>query len=130
VQLPPNLPLVRLDFGLMQQALVNLIHNACQHTPPATAIMLTAGVDEAAQQLWVAVEDDGPGLDAAQLPRLFDKFFRGQPDRAGGLGLGLSIVRGFVEAHGGRVRAENRPGGGARFTVFLPLDRHGNVPPE
>ncbi|HUJ43716.1 MAG TPA: sensor histidine kinase KdpD [Opitutaceae bacterium] len=130
MQLPPDLPLVRLDFGLMQQALANLILNACQHTPPSARIMLSAGVDEAAPQVWLAVDDDGPGLDAGQLPRLFDKFFRGRPDRAGGLGLGLSIVRGFVEAHGGRVQAENRPGGGARFTVFLPLDRHGNVPPE
>jgi two-component system sensor histidine kinase KdpD len=130
VQLPPSLPLVRLDFALMQQALVNLIHNACQHTPPSAKFTIAAGVDEAVQQIWLAVADDGPGLDAAQLPRLFDKFFRGRPDRAGGLGLGLSIVRGFVEAHGGRVQAENQPGGGARFTVFLPLDRHSSVPPE
>jgi len=130
VKLPPDLPLVRIDFGLMQQALVNLIHNTCQHTPPAATVTITAGVDPAAPQVWLAVEDDGPGLDAAQLPRLFDKFFRGRPDRAGGLGLGLSIVRGFVEAHGGRVQAENRAGGGARFTVFLPLDQHGSVPPE
>ena len=130
VQLPANLPLVRVDFGLMQQALVNLIHNACHHTPPTAGICVAAGVDAAAAQVWVAVEDGGPGLDAAQLPRLFDKFFRGHPDRAGGLGLGLSIVRGFVEAHGGRVEAANSPAGGARFTVFLPLDRHGNVPPE
>ncbi|HZL47113.1 MAG TPA: sensor histidine kinase KdpD [Opitutaceae bacterium] len=130
VQLPPHLPLVRLDFGLMQQALVNLIHNACHHTPAAARIVVTAGVDEAAQQVWIAVDDDGPGLDAAQLPRLFDKFFRGRPDQAGGLGLGLSIVRGFVEAHGGRVQAENRPAGGARFSIFLPLDHPGSVPPE
>ncbi len=130
VKLPPELPLVRIDFGLVQQALANLIHNACQHTPPTARIELRAGVDAAAQQVWLAVEDDGPGLDPAHQPRVFDKFFRGQPDRAGGLGLGLSIVRGFVETHGGRVQAENRAGGGARFTLFLPLDQHGNVPAE
>jgi len=130
VRLPPELPLVWVDFGLIQQALVNLIHNACQHTPPAARIVLSAGVDAAARQVWMAVDDDGPGLDPAHLPRVFDKFFRGNPGRAGGLGLGLSIVRGFVEAHGGRVQAENRPGGGARFTLFLPLSQHGSVPAE
>jgi two-component system sensor histidine kinase KdpD len=128
VELPAGLPLVRLDFALMQQALVNLIHNACVHTPPGAGITLTAGV--ASAQVWLAVADDGPGLDDAQLPHLFDKFYRGQPDKAGGLGLGLSIVRGFVDAHGGRVEAANRPGGGACFTMFLPFDRHGSVPPE
>ena len=128
VELPDGLPLVRLDFALMQQALVNLIHNACAHTPPGTGITLTAGV--ASGQVWLAVADNGPGLNEAQLPHLFDKFYRGQPDKAGGLGLGLSIVRGFVDAHGGRVEAANRPGGGACFTMFLPFDRHGSVPPE
>ncbi len=128
LELPPGLPLVRLDFALMQQALVNLIHNACAHTPPGTAITLTAGVTSG--QVWLAVSDNGAGLNEAQLPHLFDKFYRGQPDKAGGLGLGLSIVRGFVEAHNGRVEASNRPGGGACFTMFLPFDRHGSVPPE
>ena len=130
IRLPPDLPLVRLDFGLMQQALANLVLNACQHTPAEARIVLAAGVDEAGSRIWLAVEDEGPGLDPAHLPRVFDKFFRGRPDRAGGLGLGLSIVRGFVEAHGGRVQAENRTGGGARFTVFLPLERHDSVPAE
>jgi len=128
VDLPAGLPLVRLDFALLQQALVNLIHNACVHTPPGAGIAFTAGV--ASGQVWLAVADDGPGFSEAQLPHLFDKFYRGQPDKAGGLGLGLSIVRGFVEAHGGRVEAANRPGGGACFTLFLPFDRHGSVPPE
>jgi two-component system sensor histidine kinase KdpD len=128
LELPPGLPLVRLDFALMQQALVNLIHNACAHTPPGTAITLTAGVTSG--YVWLAVADNGAGLNEAQLPHLFDKFYRGQPDKAGGLGLGLSIVRGFVEAHNGRVEAANRPAGGACFTMFLPFDQHGSVPPE
>jgi two-component system sensor histidine kinase KdpD len=130
VHLPPGLPLVRFDFELLQQALANLIHNACQHTPPAAEIGLAAGVDEAAGRVWLEVTDGGPGLREEQRPHLFNKFVRGQPGRAGGLGLGLSIVKGFVEAHGGRVTAENRPGGGARFVVFLPLDVHGSVPAE
>jgi len=121
---------VRADAGLIQQALVNLIHNACVHTPPAAAITLAAGTDEAAQQVWLSVADNGPGLRPEQQDRLFDKFFRGEPGRAGGLGLGLSIARGFVEAHGGRIAAENPAGGGARFTIFLPWERPASVPPE
>ena len=130
LDLPAGLPLVRADAGLIQQALANLIHNACVHTPPAALITLAAGTDEAAGQLWLAVADNGPGLRPEQLGRVFDKFFRGEPDRAGGLGLGLSIARGFAEAHGGRVAAGNQPGGGARFTIFLPLEQPASVPPE
>jgi two-component system sensor histidine kinase KdpD len=130
VQLPPDLPLVRLDFALIEQALVNLMHNACVHTPAAAAIALSAGVDEGAGEVWLAVSDTGPGLPAEAAGRIFDKFFRGRPDRAGGLGLGLSIVRGFVEAHGGRVEARNQPEGGARFAIYLPFDRPADVPSE
>jgi two-component system sensor histidine kinase KdpD len=130
MDLPAGLPLVRADAGLIQQALANLIHNACVHTPPTALITLAAGTDEAAGQLWLAVADNGPGLRPEQRDRLFDKFYRGDPGRAGGLGLGLSIARGFAEAHGGRVEAGNQPGGGARFTIFLPLEQPASVPPE
>jgi len=130
VRLPAELPLVKLDFGLMEQALVNLIHNACHHTPPTAEITISAGVAESAGEVWISVSDTGPGLPAELSSRIFDKFIRGQPDRAGGLGLGLSIVRGFVEAHGGRVDGRNDPAGGARFTIFLPFSRHAGIPPE
>jgi two-component system sensor histidine kinase KdpD len=129
-ELPSGLPLVRVDSGLIQQALANLIHNACVHTPPGTTITLAAGADEAAGQVWFAVSDNGPGLRADQQGRLFDKFYRGNPGKTGGLGLGLSIVRGFVEAHGGRIEAGGRPGGGARFTIFLPLEHPATVSAE
>jgi two-component system sensor histidine kinase KdpD len=130
MELAADLPLVRADAGLIQQALANLIHNACVHTPPTGAISLAAGVNESAQQVWISVADHGPGLRPDQRDRLFDKFFRGDPARAGGLGLGLSIARGFVEAHGGRIVADNLPGGGARFTIFLPWERPASIPPE
>ena len=130
VELPDGLPLVRADAGLIQQALANLIHNACVHTPPDAVITLGAGADEAARRMWFTVADNGPGLRGEQKERLFEKFVRGDPDRAGGLGLGLSIVRGFVEAHGGHVDADNQPAGGARFTIFLPLELPASVPPE
>jgi two-component system sensor histidine kinase KdpD len=130
VDLPAGLPLLRCDFDLLEQALANLIHNACHHTPPAAEITVSAGVDEPGQRIWLAVSDTGPGLAEDQRARLFERFFRGRPNRAGGLGLGLSIARGFVEAHGGRLTAENRPGGGARFVILLPLEQHGSVPTE
>jgi len=71
-------------------------------------------------QLNLRVADRGPGIPAAVLPRIFDKFFRAPHAPTGGSGLGLTIVKGFVEAHGGAISAENRPGGGVMFTIRLP----------
>ncbi len=130
LRLPAGLPLVRCDFDLIQQAVANLVHNACRHTPAGVEITVAAGTDEAAGRLWLAVADDGSGLREEQRARLFERFFRGDPGRAGGLGLGLSIARGFAEAHGGTLVAENQPGGGARFVLSLPLQHHEQVPAE
>ena len=114
-----GLPLVRMDFVLMEQALANLLLNAAVHTPPGTAVQVNAGVE--ADTLVLTVADNGPGLPPEALPLIFDKFYRAPAAPAGGTGLGLAIVKGFVEAQGGRVKAENRPGGGAVFTIRLPL---------
>ena len=130
IELPTDLPLLRCDFDLMEQALSNLVHNACRHTPPDAEITVSAGVDHPARRLWLAVADNGPGLHEEQRTRLFERFFRGEPKRTGGLGLGLSIAHGFAAAHGGSLTAENQPGGGARFVLLLPLEKHGNVPAE
>jgi two-component system sensor histidine kinase KdpD len=113
-----------MDFVLMQQALANLLLNAALHTPPGTAVRITAAVEGAALLLTVA--DDGPGLPPETLDRAFDKFYRAPAAPAGGTGLGLSIVKGFVEAQGGSVRAANRALGGAVFMIRLPL---GQPPP-
>jgi len=119
VRLPERLPLVRMDFVLMQQVVTNLLSNAAVHTPPGTAIELIVEIKEDA--LVLSVVDSGPGVPPASLNRLFAKFYRAPNVPAGGTGLGLSLVKGFVEAHGGQVRAENRTGGGAVFTVSIPL---------
>lgn len=120
----PGLPLVRMDFVLMEQVLVNLLDNACAYTPPGTAIEIVAARQGTA--LIVAVTDHGPGIAAADIDHIFGKFFRASGVSTGGTGLGLSICRGLVEAHGGELMAENAPGAGARFTIRLPI---GEAPP-
>ncbi len=119
LRLPPTLQLVKLDFRLMEQALTNLLHNAAVHTPPKTPVEVRVSIADG--DLTIAIADRGPGLPAEALPRVFDKFYRAPGASTGGTGLGLSIVKGFVEAHNGRIEAENRPGGGAAFTITLPV---------
>lgn len=118
----PGMPagplLVRLDFSLMLHALANLLLNAASHTPGGTAIEVQAQLADG--NLSLSVADRGPGITPEVLPRIFDKFFRAPSAPTGGSGLGLTIVKGFVEAHGGTVSAENRPGGGSKFTMRLP----------
>jgi len=125
VEVAEKIPLARLDFTLMQQALSNLLLNAVVHTPPGTPMLLRARFENS--QLIISVADGGPGLPPELLPRIFDKFFRAPAAPVGGSGLGLAIVKGFVEAHGGQITAANRPGGGAIFTLRVPqMDK----PPE
>ena len=120
IQLAPDLPLVPLDPLLIEQVLINLLDNAIKYTPGDTPIEISASVEE--REMRVAVADRGPGFAPGEEARVFDKFYRGQ--KAGtrsGVGLGLAIARGIVEAHGGRIIAETRPGGGALFRFTLPL---------
>jgi two-component system sensor histidine kinase KdpD len=103
---------------------VNLLLNAALHTPPGTQIRVNASATT--NDLVLSVADNGPGISPEALPQLFGKFYRAPGAPAGGSGLGLSIVKGFVEAHGGRVAAGNRASGGGEFTIQLPL---GKAPP-
>ncbi|HVU24223.1 MAG TPA: ATP-binding protein [Opitutus sp.] len=127
---PADMPLFLADAPLLEQVLANLLLNAARHTPPGTAVGVTAGIEVRDGQSWVfiRVDDHGAGIPAELRGHLFQKFRRGSRARAGGLGLGLSIVRGFVEAQGGVVTAGDNPDGGARFTVYLPHVAHGSVP--
>jgi PAS domain S-box-containing protein len=116
-EVAPGVPAIPLDAARMEQVLENLIANAIQHSPPQTRVRVCARVEDADPAAVVfAVEDSGPGLTEADLPRLFDPFFS---RRKGGTGLGLSIVQSIVDAHGGSVTGANRPQGGAVFTVRL-----------
>jgi len=119
VALPEDLPLVRLDGVLFEQALVNVLDNAVKYTAPGTTISITARVEAATVSVEVA--DAGPGLPSGTEERVFEKFFRGGTGPAGS-GLGLPICRAILAAHGGTARAENRPGGGALFRLVLPLE--------
>jgi two-component system sensor histidine kinase KdpD len=128
VGMAEGLPLVRMDFVLMQQVLTNLLLNAAVHTPPGTAVEVRVAVE--VDTLVMTVADNGPGLPPDALPLIFDKFYRAPAAPAGGTGLGLAIVKGFVEAQGGQVKAENRPGGGAVFTVRMPITKPPSVVAE
>ncbi|MDD3651238.1 two-component system sensor histidine kinase KdpD [Immundisolibacter sp.] len=118
--LPADLPLVQGDATMLERVLVNLLDNAIKYTPPGTPIGITAAV--AGDALEVAVWDAGPGLPPGQEQVLFERFARGTRESAiAGVGLGLAICQAIVTAHGGHIRAENRPEGGARFVFTLPL---------
>lgn len=119
VDLAPDLPLVPLDEVSITQVLVNLLENAVKYTPLASPIELAAWADGA--QVIVEVADRGPGLPAGDEKRIFEKFYRSGRG-AGGVGLGLAIARGIVEAHGGSIWAEARAGGGATFRFTLPIE--------
>ena len=116
LEVAENMPLALLDPALIEQAVAKLIANAGSHTPSRLPVEIEANYD--GTELHITVSDRGPGLTS---DRVFEKFYRGEDRRAGGLGLGLSIARGFVEAHSGRLTAENRDGGGARFKMTLPV---------
>ncbi|HVO89367.1 MAG TPA: two-component system sensor histidine kinase KdpD [Casimicrobiaceae bacterium] len=129
VDLPRDLPLVACDAALIERVLVNLLENATKYTPPGTPIRIGARhVDDVVE---VVVEDRGPGLPPGRERAIFEKFTRGEKESAvPGVGLGLAICRAIVEAHGGRIHAENREGGGARFIFTLPAGEAPPAPPE
>jgi two-component system, OmpR family, sensor histidine kinase KdpD len=117
--IPDEMPLVSIDFGLMEQVLHNLVLNAIQHAPEGSRIRLKFYCEN--EMLIIQVMDRGPGFPESELSSVFDKFYRGKDAKAGGTGLGLSIVKGFVEAHKGTVTAANRQNGGAIFTIKIPV---------
>ena len=119
VVIPEDMPLVNIDFGLMEQVLHNLVLNATQNSPSGTRIRIKFFHDNGF--LTIQVMDRGHGFPASELQSVFNKFYRGKDARAGGTGLGLSIVKGFVEAHQGTVIAGNRQNGGAIFTIKIPV---------
>ena len=117
---PNDIPLIKLDFGLMEQVFYNLILNACQYSPVGSTIRFEVQYDKG--YLSTRIADEGPGLPAELLNKVFTKFFRVNTMRTGGLGLGLSIVKGIVEAHKGTIQVSNSNNSGAIFTISIPTE--------
>lgn len=129
VDVPDDLPLVPVDHMQMEQVFINLIHNSQKYAPRGTSIRVTARVQDD-DRLWVQVSNQGPPVPEEHLEHIFEKFHRvTDADRVTGTGLGLSICKGIVEAHGGRIWAENLPDGFA-FNFTLPLTWNGAAAPR
>jgi K+-sensing histidine kinase KdpD len=120
VDIPFDFPIFLADAALLEQAVVNLLLNAAAHTPAGTQISVTVGTTGDSSRLFIAVADEGPGVPPAIRNKIFEKFCKGPGSRSGGIGLGLSIVKGFMTAQGGDASVECPPEGGARFTLFVP----------
>jgi len=126
IEVDPDLPLVAINATLIDQVLTNLLENALKYTPPETPITIGVHHDCSAQGVPIittVVRDYGPGIPVHDLSRIFNKFYRlGDSTRqVSGIGLGLAICQGIIEAHGGHIWAENSHDGGAAFTFTLPI---------
>jgi len=119
ISIRPGLPLVLTDKGMLEQVLYNLLNNAAIHTPPSSAISITAACYE--NLLHLTVEDNGPGFSREAAKTVFQKFARDHRSTTSGSGLGLSIVKGFTDALGGDVQLDENSSTGARFVVSIPV---------
>jgi two-component system sensor histidine kinase KdpD len=120
VVIPDDMPFVKIDFGLMEQVLYNLIYNATQYATASINLRVKAFYDNGIMTLQVM--DRGPGFPEKEISLIFNKFYRVEGSKAGGTGLGLSIAKGFVEAQKGTIFVENRQNGGAKFTIKIPTE--------
>jgi two-component system sensor histidine kinase KdpD len=131
VDVPADLPLVPVDAVLVEQVLINLLENAAKYSPADRPITLRARAHATPHEVELEVADRGAGIPEDQMDKIFEKFYRLPRERAGeGAGLGLSICRGIVRAHGGRIWAENRADGGARLRFTLPIETDQPPTPE
>lgn len=119
VDVPADFPLVFVDHALLEQAIAKLLVNAANYTAVSSPIEIAARCTD--DSLMITVADRGPGIPTGALEQIFEKFYRANGNSTGGLGLGLSIARGFVEAHSGTLTAENRLGGGVQFNLNVPV---------
>ncbi len=128
VSMPETLPLLFVDFHLIEQVLSNLIRNAIIATPTGKRIKIE--IKSNTESFEIIVSDSGPGVPDDAIKNIFKRFYRVVGTRAGGMGLGLWLADNIIELHGGKISAHNRPGGGADFVVRLPLSPQPQIPPE
>jgi len=120
IQTTDNLPLFKIDAVLIEQAIQNILHNAVQYTPEGTQIKIDLAYQ--IDKCIIIISDQGKGFPEEEIHLVFDKFYRLHNSPTGGTGLGLSIAKGFTEAHHGSIKLENKPEGGARFTLEIPAE--------
>ena len=122
IEFTPNegLPLFKLDEGLLEQVFYNLISNAIQHTPEHSNIWIE--VEHQDNDCVIRISDSGKGFTESEKAMAFEKFFRLPHSKPGGIGLGLSIAKGFVEAHGGQINLESNSQAGATFVIRIPAE--------
>ncbi len=132
LQIPADLPLVRVDNSMLPQVVYNLVDNALRYTPPGTPIDVAAWANDT--QVVIKVADEGPGIGADETSKVFQRFYRGRAARStgkeSGIGLGLTICEGIVKAHGGRIWAEANQPRGVAFYIALPIERPQPVVPK
>jgi two-component system sensor histidine kinase KdpD len=122
IDIPSELPFIFVDVGLVVQALVNVIDNALKYSPPGTLIEIQA--QSLNGEMQIEIIDQGIGIPPQDIDRVFDKFYRIQrPDNVSGTGMGLSISKGIIESHGGRIEASNRSGGGTIIKILISNDQ-------
>lgn len=124
VNIPSDLPLIRVDEVLIEEVFANILENAAKYTQPGTPIEVAAF--ESADKVIIIIRDKGPGFPPGDEERVFDKFFRGKNESTRGVGLGLAICRSIIQHHEGIITASNAPNGGAIVTIELPI---GGTPP-
>jgi two-component system phosphate regulon sensor histidine kinase PhoR len=129
VEVPSDLPPVRVDRGRIEQVLINLVHNAVKFTPEGGEIVVSAELADG--MLQVSIRDTGVGVTAEELPRIFERFYKSDAARRSpGSGLGLAIAKHIVQAHGGRIWAESTPGAGTTVSFTMPLATPRDIAPE
>jgi two-component system phosphate regulon sensor histidine kinase PhoR len=127
VEIPPDLPHVRVDRGRIEQVLINLVHNAVKFTPEGGEIAARAELADG--MVRVSIQDTGVGISAEELPRIFERFYKSDAARRSpGSGLGLAIAKHIVQAHGGTIQAESTPGRGATLSFTMPVDPRSDGP--
>ena len=112
--------MIKLDSGIIEQVLYNIINNAILYTPSNAVISIDASYTN--EKCIISIIDNGNGFPEKEIPFVFDKFYRLKSSKTGGLGLGLSIAKGFIEAHQGQIILENNKISGAKFQIILPTE--------